>query len=140
MQVSDLKAALGGFNQAAPIRVAIPSAGKHEIRAIRHAGHLAHEGEIMTDHTIHALDIVCDPWDQGPQGEGPLETVGELVTALEPYPDPMHARIAVPWSLDGISHRMLDIVMLGFAVGAGSGVQIVTESWDNPMQVLKARD
>ncbi len=140
MQVSDLKSALGNFNQSAAIMVAIPSAGKHEIRAIRHAGHLAHEGEIMTDHTIHALDIVCDPWDAGAQGAGPLETVGELATALDPYPDPMHVRVAVPWSQDGVSHRMLDIVMLGFAVGVGSGVQLVSESWDNPMQVIKAID
>jgi hypothetical protein len=35
---------------------------------------------------------------------------------------------------------MLDISMIGHTTGTGkgSGVQMITENWDNPMQVIKS--
>lgn len=140
MQAKELREGLADFNQSATVSVAIQVSGQaHEIRQIRHAGHLDHEGEVMTDPTIHAVDIVCDPWDMPPQGEGPLETVADLAAALAPFPDPMHVRVAVPMNHDTISHRMLDIVMIGKAAGAGAGIQLICEAWDHPMQVVKAK-
>ncbi len=111
----------------------------HELRTVRLTGHVDHPGEAKTDHAIHALDVICDPWDALPDpGAGKTETVGELLLALEPYPDPMHVRVAVPISHESLSHRMLDVVMLGHATGSKfSGVQLVCESWDNPTQVVK---
>ncbi len=139
MRVSELRSGLADFNQSAPIAVAIQVSGQpHEIKQIRNAGHIDHPDEVKTDAAIHALDIVCDPWNLPPQGEGPVETVAELATALKPYPDEMHVRVAVPMSHESISHRMLDIVMIGRVTGTDKGVQLVTEAWDNPMQVIKA--
>ncbi len=136
MQVSELREALADFNQAAIVAAAVPTAGRHEVRPIHVVGHLHHPGEVKDDHTVHTLDIVCDSWD-APSGPGPVATVADLVEMIAPFPDPMHVRVAVPVVHDSMSHRMLDIVMLGRAVASGGGVQLVTESWDNPYQIIK---
>ncbi len=140
MQVSELRDGLEDFNQKAPVVVAIQVTGKpHEIRQIRHAGHLAHEGKVMKDHARHALEIVTDPFDGPPQGEGPVETVGDLAKAIKPFPDPMHVRVAVPVTHETVSHRLLDIVMVGRATGSAGGIQLICEAWDHPMQVIRAK-
>jgi hypothetical protein len=142
MEVRELKEALANFNQTGTLTVAIPSIGQpHELRAVRVVGHLDHPGEVKTDHTVHALDIVVDPWDQpGMKSVGRAMTVADLATMIEPYADPMHVRVAVPITHENISHRMLDISMIGHTTGTGkgSGVQMITENWDNPMQVIKS--
>lgn len=140
MEVRELKEALSVFNPATGIVVAIPQRDvtQHELRHLHVAGHIDHPGEVKNDHAIHALDLVCDHWDD-PVGAGKITTVGELAKAIEPFPDPMHVRIAVPIEHDSISHRMLDIAMLGHAVGApaGAGVHVITENWETPTQVIK---
>ena len=139
MQVSELRDHLVNFNQAAPIAVAIPLLGKpHEPRAIRVVGHLDHPGQIMNspDHP-GALDIVCDSWDAPPANSDRVETITDLTRLLAPYPDAMHVRVTVPVTHASVSHRMLDIVYIGSAVGAGKGIQLICENWDFPSQVLK---
>ena len=138
MEVRELKDALSAFNPAVTVSVAVPSVGKpHELRAIRVVGHLDHPGEIKNDPDHPgALDIVTDAWE-GRMDPSTATTLGDLVAQIEPYPDAMHVRVAMPVAHDAISHRMLDIVMLGHATGAGAGVQIVCESWDNLHQVVR---
>lgn len=142
MEVKELKDALSVFNPSGAITVAVPALGKpHELREIRLVGHLDHPGEVKSDPDHPgALDVVCDHWDDPPRDAGPSHAIGDLLKALEPYPDGMHVRVAVPVQHDSVSHRMLDIVMLGHAVGTAKGtpgVQMICENWDNPYQVVK---
>ncbi len=137
MEVRELKDSLSAFNPKAALTVAIPSLGEpHKFRLLREIGHLDHPGKVKTDHSVHALDLVCDHFDT-PDDKGGIATIGDFDRMLKPFPDPMHVRVAVPVAQDSHSHRMLDIIMLGHATGGGPGVQIVTENWDNPMQVIK---
>jgi len=138
MEVKELRDALEAFNPSGTVSVAIPSLGNpHEVRAIHIVGHLDHPGEVMNDpEHPGALDIVCDSWD-APTASRAAPKITELAKMLIPYPDHMHVRIAVPIVHDSISHRMLDIVMVGHAVGTAPGVQVITESWDNLQQVVK---
>ena len=142
MEVKELKEALANFNQTGTLTVAIPSIGQpHELRAVRIVGHLDHPGEVKTDHAIHALDIVVDSWDQPPlKSIGRPLLVSDMVKMLDPFPDPMHVRVAVPITHDSISHRMLDIAMIGHTTGTGkgAGIQLICENWDNPMQIIKS--
>lgn len=140
MYVKELRDSLADFNQAATVTVAIPQLGKpHEVRAIRVVGHLDHPGEVKNapDHP-GALDVVCDHWDQ-PDTAATTLTIADLVKAVKPYPDPMHVRVAVPMAHASISHRMLDIVMVGRATGTGggAGIQVICESWDFPNWIIK---
>ena len=143
MEVRELRDALSAFNQTVPIVAAIPQLDKpHEVRSLQVVGHIDHPGEARTDHTIHAVDIICDHWDRPDEGEVTINTVADLAAALAPFPDPMHVRVVVPLTHESISHRMLDIVMVGRAVGnpsAGPGVQIVCENWDSLGQVIRAK-
>ena len=142
MQIIELKDALAAFNQTGTVMVSVPQIGKpNEQRAIRIVGHLDHPGQVMNapDHP-GALDIVCDGWNDPPMREvGRAMTIGDLSKMLEPYPDAMHVRISMPITHGDISHRMLDIVMLGHSVGTGKGVgiQIITENYDGPYQTIR---
>ncbi len=140
MQVKELRDSLLAFAPTAPISVVIPSLTQAPaLRAIHSVGHLAHPNEVKTDHTIHGVDVVCDHWDN-PVGPGVVATVGDLLESLEPFPEPMPIRIAVPLSHDSVSHRMLDIAMFGHAAGAGAGgIHIICENWDNPYQVIRSK-
>jgi hypothetical protein len=138
MEVRELKDALAAFNPSGMVSVAIPSLGQpHEVRSIHLVGHLDHPGEVKNDPDHPgALDIVCDSWDAPTLGR-PAPKIDALLKMIEPYPDGMHVRVAAPVVHDSMSHRMLDIVMIGHAVGTASGVQLVCENWDNPHQVIK---
>ena len=148
MEVKELRESLEDFNQAGSIMVAIPSLAKpHELRSIRLVGHLDHPGVVQMDTTKHVIDIVCDSWDgtKPAQAFGPpgtpepdkLETIADLHKELTPFPDSMHVRVAVPVTHGSLSHRMLDIVMIGHAVSGGRGIQLVCENWDFPTQIIK---
>ncbi len=138
MQVSELKQALSAFNQTTPVMVAIPVQGEpHRLRAIATAGHLDHPGEVKNapDHP-GALDIACGAFDGAVMASS--TTVADLAKMIDTYPDTMHVRVAVPVTHDSWSHRMLDIAMLGHAVGSGvAAVQLICESWNNTMQIVK---
>jgi hypothetical protein len=139
MYVKELREGLADFNQAAPVAVAIPSLGRpHEARAVRVVGHLDHPGQVMNapDHP-GALDIVCDNWDAPTAAPGEVGTIADLVAALTPYPETMHVRVAVPLAHASLSHRMLDIVMVGRGTGTSRGIQLICENWDFPTQVVK---
>lgn len=138
MEVKELKETLSVFNPTGLIAIVIPTLGNpHEIRGIVSVGHLDHPGEIMND-PAHpgALDIMCDHWDN-PQNTGSISTIEALLAAIDPYPDLMHVRVAVPIDHSDVSHRMLDIVMVGHATGTGAGVQVICENWDGLHQVVK---
>jgi hypothetical protein len=137
MEVYELRQALDAFKPESPIVAAIPQMGQpHRLRALHLAGHIDHPGEVKTDHTVHALDIMTDAWDED-LNKAEIDTIGALIDNIAPYPDQMHVRLAVPVAHESMSHRMLDIVMVGLATGAAAGIQIITENWDNPYQVIK---